>query len=183
MRGPLTLLSAFLLSVACSANNSTSASPDTGVSTAEGCPASITGSWTMTSTWCGGSDVGTDVTEYLKGEGGISQMLLVLGDTGTSCQMAGTSAGPTCTEMEEMELIANPDGTLVPIQTSGITSCEPAACKFNRADAPCLIGDRADQEALVSVTFEEGRLILTAPPPGGVCGGFGLATVATYQQL
>jgi hypothetical protein len=124
------------------------------------CPPSVVGRWTMTSTFCGG----VDVTQDLRTKGGISEIGLEIRDVGTICRMYLTITGPACTETESMDYVPNPDGSSASVNASGIFNCEPAACVFNTSDAPCMIGDRADDGPLTSVRVLSG-IIVTAEPP------------------
>ena len=161
----LASLSILLLATACSGPKSN-------------CPANVTGSWTMTSTFCGTTDVTSDITT----QGGISQMLLALSDTGGACRIVSTNSGPTCAETEGFVLTANLDGSFTLVPAGGITSCQPAACTFNASDAPCAIGDRADPSTLTSMNLDGGNLVVTSQPPAGLCGSYGVATIVTYQK-
>ncbi len=80
-----------------------------------------------------------------------------------------------------MDYVPNRDGSSASVAASGIFNCEPAACVFNTADAPCTLGDRADQGSLISVRVLAG-IVVTAEPPAGVCQASGVATVMNFTS-
>jgi hypothetical protein len=197
MRTSLGLLAVVLLFTSCSGPKPTKAKPDAAPA-ADGpvagaldvgtgkdvgaaldvhpyCPPNVVGRWTMTSTFCGGMDV----TQDLRTKGGISEIGLEIRDVGTICRMYLTITGPTCTETESMDYVPNPDGSSASVDASGIFTCEPAACVFNPSDAPCTIGDRADQGPLTSVRVLPG-IIVTSEPPAGACQSAGVPTVMNF---
>ena len=141
------------------------------------CAAGLIGTWSMVSLICGG----TDVTEDLNTNGGIAGMRLDLSNVGGSCRLASTVSGPTCTEVEEFELLPDAGGTFS-VVSRGITNCQPDQCVFNANDGPCILGDRASQTSLTSIKLDGGDLVMTSQPPAGVCGGYGVATILTYGK-
>lgn len=141
------------------------------------CAAGLIGTWSMVSVICGG----TDVTQDLNTNGGIAGMRIDLSNIGGSCRLASTVSGPTCTEVEEFDLLPDAGGTFS-VVSRGITNCQPAPCVFNANDGPCILGDRASQTSLTSIKLDGGNLVMTSQPPAGVCGGYGVATILTYGK-
>ena len=141
------------------------------------CAAGLIGTWSMVSVICGG----TDVTQDLNTNGGIAGMRIDLSSIGGSCRLASTGSGPTCTEVEEFDLLPDAGGTFS-VVSRGITNCQPAQCVFNANDGPCILGDRASQTSLTSIKLDGGNLVMTSQPPAGVCGGYGVATILTYGK-
>ena len=141
------------------------------------CPAGLIGTWSMVSVVCGG----TDVTQDLNTNGGIAGMRIDLSNIGGSCRLAYTVSGPTCTEVEEFDLLPDAGRTLS-VVSRGFTNCQPAQCVFNANDGQCNLGDRASQTSLTSIKSDGGNLVMTSQPPAGVCGGYGVATILTYGK-
>jgi hypothetical protein len=141
------------------------------------CGTDLVGSWKMVSVVCGGADV----TQDIHTNGGIADMRMEFGNTGTSCGLVNTVSGPTCTEVEELAILPGV-GTTFSVASRGITVCQPAQCVFNAGDAPCTIGDRAGTATLTSMNLDGGNLVVTSQPPAGFCGGYGIATILTYVK-
>jgi hypothetical protein len=142
-----------------------------------GCTASLVGTWTMASVSCGGADV----TASIGIQGGITEMRLQIADSGTSCAVVATTTGPTCVEARKVTLNPAASGSYAVVD-QGITDCQPAQCAFNASDAPCKLGDRASEASTSSLDVKDGTLTVTSPPPSGLCGGYGVATIISYTK-
>lgn len=142
------------------------------------CPSDLVGTWNMVSVFCGD----TDVSQSVNTNGGIANMRIEFRDAGASCRLVSTVSGPTCTEVEEFELLLRDASGTFSVGSLGITNCQPAQCVFNANDAPCLVGDRAGETNPNSLKLDGGNLVMTSQPPGGFCGAAGVATILTYAK-
>jgi hypothetical protein len=153
--------------------------PDAPEADAPGATCPLVGRWVMTSVFCNTTDVTADV----RSTGGLTEMRIDFTTDATGpCHMAGTFTGPTCVEVEEHEASLQGDQLTVALG-GGITSCQPAACKFNMNDAACANGDRANTGTGLTTAMVTGSMmVVTNRPPEGVCQRFAQNTITTYVK-
>ncbi|HEY0708708.1 MAG TPA: DUF1566 domain-containing protein [Polyangia bacterium] len=128
-----------------------------------GCPAA--GVYTLISFKCGAMDI-TSVWKSI-----IPSSTLTFSSQGPSCKMVITNTADACKETREETFVFGAQGSHT---VAGVTSCNPAGCKFNANDAPCVVGDDAKPATTGNVPgFEvvNGQITIVTPAnSGGLCG-------------
>jgi hypothetical protein len=127
-----------------------------------GCPAGV---YTLISFKCNAQDI----TSVWKGI--IPSTTLTFSSQGNACKMVLTNTATACKEIQEETFVFGAQGSHV---AAGITSCTPAACKFNADDEPCMVGDRAKPSMPSTFAgFEavNGQITIVTPAnTGDLCG-------------
>ena len=127
------------------------------------------GQWELSRLTCDGIDVTADWQAVVD-----STTLLVSDSPSGNCFVEVINAATYCEEREEYE--AEPvSGDLWGVVSFGVTSCNPLACTFSKADAPCATGDRSGSWTEV-VTLTSDLLVLERDDGLGPCVGFGATT-------
>ena len=131
--------------------------------TAPGCPPA--GVYTLISFKCGAQDI-TTVWKSI-----IPSTTLTFSSQDATCKMVITNTSPACKETQEETFVFGAQGSHA---VAGITSCNPAGCKFNADDAPCVVGDRAKPTMTSNATgivAVNGQITIVTPAnTGDICG-------------
>jgi len=150
---------------------------DVGGDTTAGVPC-FEGTWRLFALFC--NDL--DVTNNVATEGGLESMVVAFTALdGGRCEVVATASGPTCTEVSRAQFMLSAGGDLQST-SEGIIACNPEACAFNAQDAPCVLGDRANEAPPASLTLTAGVLEIVHQAPDGICGRFGQTTTAHYRK-
>jgi hypothetical protein len=127
------------------------------------------GEWTLEKFECGT----TDITSSWKAI--IPETTYVFSAGPLGCHVAVVNKSPACTEGQGFDWTVTTDGNVTAATSEGITSCDPASCKFNGSDAPCVVGDRASTGAATgesaSIVKSGTKLLITVKKPGDICSG------------
>jgi hypothetical protein len=130
---------------------------------APGCPPA--GIYTLISFKCGAMDI-TSTWKSI-----IPSTTLTFSSDGASCKMVITNTSSACKETREETFVFGSQGSHV---GAGVTSCDPAGCKFNANDAPCVIGDGAKPMKATTATglpVVNGQITIVTPAnTGDLCG-------------
>jgi hypothetical protein len=145
---------------------------DSGGGKALSCP--MSGAWALTSMSCGS----TDITAPWKARVTSSVVTYTSGANG-GCHGVMVNTGPNCQETVEYD--ANLSGETETGNGTGITACNPSACKFDPNDAACVVGDGTGTYTRTTV-ISGSTMTITSSDAQSLCGSYGQSTTEVWTK-